>query len=923
MKIFLGALFPANREFIPTLRQPQPNDVATLQNTAGFKQEVRPARRAVFLLFFAQFAITDAISPLTARAETTPSPLPSLSPSPKPSPENLLSLDQLIDAENFRNIMEHADNWAASQIPQTIFNSVSHQGVTLVNAPQFSLNLNFGRDIYDNHTASGSWTIVDQIGVQGGIPLFNTQMLLNGLTNGLNFFIGTNLGVIVSDLRQVTPDGYGAVPNIGDRAAEISRGEHFQNYLQNAQMNSALINTKDELDHLQGIWVKFMNEMGQKVTSFLPADPESYARYAKIWNLFLAPFRLPLTKSLALKLDQNEIISYEGQGAIQSGFGTGWNIDPSGLTAIISAGVSISAYSRGNFRVSILKENGSTVKVKIAKTGNLGTALNAGGNYNPGILDNVIVINSLSNYLKIIPFQLSEGDSQSKTFEVTYQYDLATQAGATAYESAVLGNLKPSDELAMSPQGVWRTSLAETGVIKIDDYQGTTQAHTISNHMQLTFLFTQDELGQVTDTEAALTTASGQKRTLTALARNSKEWSLIFNQFQKYQHNFVVNLDLDLCEKNPAACARFPMQIEGRIDDSDTHQSSLLNYILEVEDSVNQPQMFSRTPEIRDLRTFHHDPLNPFYFYTAGHDLGNSHFYYSLLINPNQVQQFIDYPEQQMWPALERAFRVKSGSWSTESQRWLYGLARAPVTLADFFLNLFQLNWAPGTDLIHADQMERRWKQLKSVTHPVKKAEALTSTFIDPIYGKNMVNLVRTVLTNQEVTYYASGSNRVFGNVTQHGGSTLAFEDLASKLAQAADLKKDPTPEELDPELRVNDLQLSETSQGSVNLRLDTPIAPDSYYIDLTVKDWAQLMLRNKLVYAKVFKNPGLKPGSSEIALNPPSSKGAWNELAAHIQPNTRYLLRIAISKDGKKWGPVNQTEFRLSRNLRPQGPKL
>jgi len=855
------------------------------------------ALRVIFL----QFCINFGMYLNLAKAVNPSYPNPS-----NPTAPNVYDLNQLIGNSNIRNFIERSDN-LGSQIPNLIYNSISHYGVNLISTPSFNLNLNFGRDVYDNKSVFGSYTVVDQIGISEGIPLFNSRTLLPGLMNGLNFYIGTNTGIVVNDVRQVSPSNYSKLPSIEDRAKKIVNGDHYQNFLKTMRVNLG-----KEFEKVQGQWVHFINETGDAVNSFLPNDPESHARYAKIWNMFLTPFRLPLTRAGVAGMEKDEIISYEGQGAVQSGLGTGWNIDPTGLTMALSAGVSVSAFTRGVFRISILKETDSIVKVKVARIGSLGRQWTAGSDAGPGLLDQFVVIRYFTNFFKVLPFQLSQGVEHSSSFEVTYQYDLATQTGTHAYESAVLGNLKPSDEMAITPQGGWRTSLAETGVLRLSDYHGKTQTISTSDTMQLTFLFRQNQSGQVIDTEGVLTSPDGTQRRLTALAQNTKEWNLIFNQFQKYQHNFVVNLDLEKCERDPESCKSFPMQVEGRIDDSDTTQAALLHYILEVEDSVGQQNIFTRSPEIRDLRNFMHDPYHPFYFYHPGHDLGGSHFYYSLNLTPDQVDQFVHYPEDQMWPSLERAFQVSPGSWSTVGSRWMYGLSRAPVTVADLFLNLFQLNWAPGTDLIHADQIWMKWRDIKLASNPVEKAEALAKTFLDPLYSRNMTRLVRGILTDQSVDYYASGNNRVIGSVSREGGTHVGFTDLASQLARSVELKKTPTPEEMDPELQFREFGIQTGTGGDVHLEINTPIVPDSYYVDLTINDWSSFMIKNRLTFAKIFKNPGIAAGKTNLALDPKDTLSEWGELARHLRPNIRYKLRMAISKDGQKWGHVAETDFRL-----------
>jgi hypothetical protein len=847
-------------------------------------------------------------SPAGAVNPSVPNPA-NLNPGIPSQPPPLIGLEKLVGDDAMRSVVDETDD-LGSKIPDVLYGAISHYGVTLFNTPHINGNLSFGRDVFDNRSALGTWTVSDQIGFSFNIPIFSSAPLMPPGLNMINFFIGTNDGIVVTDIRQVTPHGYFQLPPMTESIRQIKENDQFKNFLVHNQSGR------------KAQWMKYFTEAGEKITSFFLRTPQNYARFSSMWNIFLTPFKIPFNKSIFSRLQIGEIITYEGQGSIQSGLGIGWSLDPTSLIGILNAGVSLSAFSRGIYRIAILKTGEFTAKIKVIKTGSLGTQATLGGGYTPGILDNLLIISSLNNQIQVIPIQITYQSALGTSHETTYEYDLQTQTGEQAYESAVLGNFKPSDDLAIAPEGQWRTSTSETGVMRVGNLHSTSHSASLASNMQLGFIYKQKNNAQVNFTECTLTTHDGRKRNHTALAQNSKEWGLIFNQYQKYQHNFLVNLDLDECEKNPASCENFPLHLEGRIDDSATTQAALLHYILEVENALGIPDFFPRSPEIRDLRTFSHDPYHPFYFYHPGHNLGGSHFYYQLKLSETQVRQIIDYPEDQMWPALEQAFQISPGSWSSEPKRWLYAFSRAPVSFVDLFLSLFQMNWKPGTDLVHAENTFQHWKKIKTIKEPKKRAEALVETFFDSIYSKYFPYLIRALLANQEVEYYVSGSNKVFGNITHQGKTRLAFEDLASKLASQIQLKQTTSPEEEDPELQISRLELQETRNGDLQLFLNTPIQPDSFYMDLTLDDWTSLTLINHVIFAKVFKNPGLPKELNPLELNAHDRNSPFTELAYHIKPNTRYLLRFAISKDGKKWGKVSQTHLRaIHQQHRPLHP--
>ena len=162
--------------------------------------------------------------------------------------------------------------------------------------------------------------------------------------------------------------------------------------------------------------------------------------------------------------------------------------------------------------------------------------------------------------------------------------------------------------------------------------------------------------------------------------------------------------------------------------------------------------------------------------------------------------------------------------------------------------------------------------------------------------------------------YSATGTSRAFGSVTRQGGTRIAFEDLASQRAKSVEMNRELTPEEKDSSLLISGLQVREASDGEIKIDINAPVAPEFYYIDLRVDDWSSFMMKSKIIFLKTFANPMLSSNNSSWILSATDQVTGFGDLARHIQPNVRYSMRVALSKDGQKWGRVAETAFRLIR---------
>ena len=814
---------------------------------------------------------------------------------------------EVLEPETYRKLAEFG-----VKLTDVIFNAIHNVDTKIYGSSHFNVGITVNRNVFNNRDAEHTWSVVDKIRIGGGVPIFGASVPLGGGLAQLGFFIGTSAGVEITDMRRVSASRYEHIQP--ERKIEQTfRSQPTYHAWALHQQRRLLSSSQSD----QTRWIPTTDRSGTHHSLvYFPDDGANYARYSELWNLGLVPFKLPLTVDAFHRLEDGEIISYLGEGSIELGASVGWNIDPSGLVGMINAGVSLSTFVRGSYRLSVLRQSESVAQVKVTRVQSQGTQTSVGGGYSPGLIDSVIVINNFKNVLQVYPVQINVGHQQSTVFEVTYEYDLNTLNGRLAYERAVLGSFKSSDDLAINSDGRWKVSLRESGVRRLSNQVNESVIDQFDQNMKLTLAFSMNQHAEVVDTVTTLFTPDGRKRTLTSIARNTKEWRTLFAQYESTQHNFMIRLDLDECEKDPYHCESLSLDYETRIEDSNLTQQNLLYSLLEMENALNKVDLIPRTPLVRDIKNLRRDALQPFFLLQSGHDLGPASLFYQVSLTADQMRQIIDYPQAKMWSALEKAFHVTEGSWSNCFYRFFYYLTRSPVTLIDIPLNLLQVNLAPGTNLAHAQRIYKQWNKLKSLPSIQAQSEALARMFSNAIYGRELTQLVRAVLEGSDVRYRFSASNQAFGQLSEEGQTQLTHQEVSSLKMSNYDLNRSITVEsERNPMMWIYNLAVrhySSQEQG-LFLSLSLPMTPNQIYIDLFSIDSASLIDDYKFMGSKIIRNDGVYiMGHQLFPILPQDPHSPLHGLVSRLKSGAKYQMRMALSHDGIHWGRVSEVLFTL-----------
>jgi hypothetical protein len=729
------------------------------------------------------------------------------------------------------------------------------------------VDLRTQRRVFDNQDILNSWTVIDRLQIQARFPIFSTEVF----GGPIGFSIGVGTGVNVFNIRQTNPLDYGKLESVRQREAEIQ---------------AALASSPSKPEGAKGpIWD-------------IPVDdPQDQARFGKFWNRLLFPLRLPLTAASVSKLSNGEVIAYNASGSVYMGSSVGWNYDNSVLNA--SAGVSISTYVRGEYRISILKESDRFVRLKVTRLGAAGTSENAGGNINPTLLDGYVIIKRLNKFIKVTPFSLNATQELSHSFDVGYRYDLAKPQAREAYEQAVLGQLAFSDELAFDGQGN-ATNAAISGVEKIFSREAKGKRNEISQSFRLGILFKLDHRTSQQTVDAIITFPDGTYRIFQSFVENSVEWRIFWAWYEKLYYKFLVHFD-----NQKQLNGEFPLSLwaEGNIQDSSTSRKELMAYILETENTVGKFGIFPRPPLMAGNVSSSSPDGQP-----TKLNRERSSFFYRIAFSQAQVNQLVNTPASKAWELLESAFQVTPGSWSNPWTRFwkrfggeLLNILTYPLYIADVPVRL-------GNIQGHAKRIHDRWMDVKQATDAKTMAERLGLMFYDRRYSFELMRLLRASMNDQPVAYEVSAYSPVFGRVAETGNSQIFIDDVATRAQREVDFDREtgriPTQ---DREAAITDLRSEALSGSRASLQLYLKSAPKAIYVELYERGfWSWKKTANVLVYT----NGELLAGPNVIILDPAETGSTWFGIAKALKPNTKHRVRLAVNVSGLSWGPAQKTEF-------------
>lgn len=814
--------------------------------------------------------------------------------------------DQRTTVEEWQEPRLRSLSYRSDELASAIFDLIENIRLIDLAVGEGRVSVRVGRRVYDNHDVLGSYTVIDRFRTDFSYPLLSLSEPLGGGFTA-SFSIGGRLGLEWLHIRPVLPNQFERLESPADHAKAVGDALH---------QAPALV-WRPASDNGDGsepaMWTLSGGET-QANQPLLAFDGLTKARYSRLWNLLALPLRTPWGGSGVERLRPGEIISYLGDGRVEIGPSLGVELDIPGIDRLFSASANVRLFVDGAYRISVWREDRHYVQVKVTRLAQFGRGLSLGGATEDLVKGLVLFDHTvLRGKSAVAPFSYSHNALSGRSIDMVYRYDLRNQAAREAFHRAVLGRLGPSERLAGG--AAWREQPLTAAVRRIGrrvtDYRG----HGRSTATRFGLIYRHYHDTSTRDADIRLDLADGGHRAWRSEANNGSRWRWIWGTQERRSYSFRVNIDRD--RLNAGLTDATTLAVSGELLDSSTSASDLYEYIAEAETATGRPRFFPRPPRSFPARPQptglrqRDDHRLPFPPRTTIATFGRSSFFYQVTYDEWQLARFLATPASGRWPAMEVAFGVPPGTWSTPMRRLSFAAGHAPQTLLNLPLYPFNIHLRKGSMLIEAQRAVRLWAEAAHQRDPLRRAALLAELFSTRRSSGEMARLLRVRLAGEPVSYVIQGASYAWGKMREEGVAITAVDPLPERLERRIDFdERGPHPRN-DPRatLTTLDATILDRQRLQVDLTLPDGAVPRALYIRLVEQQpWRLPRTVSELVVAEDGKHVG--PGANRLIID--RRCGYLSAVLAQTTGDRRYELQIAYTLDGRQWGAISSTTFTM-----------
>ena len=555
---------------------------------------------------------------------------------------------------------------------------------------QGKISIGVEREVYNNYDIADTWTVVDFFTVPLTVPLYVSKGYPIG--NGTaKLKLQSSITMETFNIRQVYPrDFKGIKDNSLTSFEDLEKHENkrkdireaFTKVLEDPDLKGLLFGAREAYKVIKDEANQLTAKDQAKFSLWDKNNQELNARYSNFWNLLKGPFKIPLGENAYRRLSKSEVISYSVNGAIELGLSAGFDLSY-GTANTGTTGFGGSVYLLGKYRISILKENNRFAKLKVTRKKEKGRKLFIGSESDDHVLFKGFVIAGkevLDLTESVIPFEISNGKLKTETFDISYRYDLSKKEAKKAFFKAVRGQLKKSSDLS---------TIEDSGVEFIVSSDETGHSTFNKKKIEVMFFFEQGNLATNTITKAKFKLPDGTYKMYSAVNYTEDGYDTLWGHSENKQYKIETTLDPSQFKIKKQGLA---LRFDALLDDSETNSKEYYRYILEVEEFTGQKELFPRVPIYRPIskEDTQNCKMNFHRGSAAGRNCkhkkiplanyGDSRFKYTLGFTREQIEEFINYPKDKMWNAIENSFDIEKGDWSTNSSRFFYYLRNSYAT---------------------------------------------------------------------------------------------------------------------------------------------------------------------------------------------------------------------------------------------------
>jgi hypothetical protein len=850
----------------------------------------------------------------------------------------------------WHSLVEEVDRQVYS-LSNQLFKYIEKFETKIIQADYGVGNVKMSREVRDNQDILNTYTVIDRFSISGRSENLSKEIPINVNNIGAKISLGIGGDFSWMNIRQVSASRFASLPRIdienhnllsyGLTEKELEKikkkkekqlrrikkrekkNEKKEIELYNEERFPKHSSIENKIED-EGGEIYDYNNQGHK-RSWL--DRSFRPRINKIWNPVTMLAKVPYGLNQLLKLEDGELVSYTINGYVSLGASIGWSLIPNErLKGKLSASIGYSTSLRGNYRITVLKENDRFVRVKLTRLNSLGHAVSLNQSatdfefYEGFILFEDSLIeqkNILKQKYSIFPFQFRLGWNYSKIFDIGYRYDLRYPEAQEAFKKSIYGNFKLSDKL----KNRYVEANGDQPVEKLFERHSNKVEKREEKKLSLKIL-NKETIKRQHTLVAQIELPNGNKQILKKVNRTDRNWQAIWGQFERRFHSFTISADKTGFLKDEENSIQ--LIAESNVEDSHTSGKEMHRYMYRIESILGNkdilPELPIKVPRFDRRKRRKKLKKNKFNFKKAQYK--RSQFYFGFNISQKQLEKFIMTHPTKMWGLLEKAFRVKAGSWETFFKRSLYRSKKLPNMILNGPLYLANSYNKKGGDVEIARKIYQKWIKLNSLwlNRPIgfiekskyydKTIRLLSEIFKTKYYDEELFNLIVLALEDEELDYFLVATNNSFDRIQESGRAKTNPEKLLNLTDENMGFERLAGGYRPNYKVNVNSFKVEMLENNQVEVEFDLDHDSKLLFFKLYLTNG----IRSKSLTEFVFLNKGrFKKGKNKLVLNSESFNKLEYELGQFLKKGEFYTLSITSSEDGYSWSRVASRRFRFS----------
>jgi hypothetical protein len=716
---------------------------------------------------------------------------------------------------------------SGSQITNILFDAVDQNAVNFLSTPDARLRGDYQRRVFDNQDVMRTWTVSDSIGFElSGVLGRLSYSLVPGAMTPVNFNLGSGGRFQVTHIRQVA---------------------------------SSTVLPAPEIDGIE--------ELGRTKSRWWEYDPSVGPRFGRVWNPLISIFRIPLSHKGVRKIKDGDLLSYSASGYVSVGVDTGFLP----LTVLkdqldIGASLGMQAFVRGDFRITILKEDSHHVRVRLTRirTRGFGGGVGVQGNRFEVYEGFMVHGKRVGQYkMSVVPFNFRVEQGNSLQSDIGYRFDLKNPEAAEAFEKTLYGNFHVAGELAL------KNSAVELILTRKSKERRVTQ----NLRMGLDWIVRGGRRWEGKDLQVTLQGPDGKKEVFKSSFELSRDWSVFWGDGEKKDFLFTAVLDDSAHDKMQENS--FQLVSEARLEDVRTSGKEMRSYIRDIKSVIGNEKALPDLPVLIPDQDGTEEVEARY---------GRSTFYFGQFFSQAQVEKFIQTPR-------DRAREIALLSFAGIKNRSVRD-ARA------------------GKFLEHWMHLQGVFQKATTRLERLRFLRELREIFQFHSRSVDAMRAVLLALDGQEIDYFITATNSSFGRIQYRGRATTNAERLLQLADDTLGFENRVGRVQSNPNGVIKDFKAEQLPDHSLKLSFVLP--KDARYLFFRVlrtSGWKKVKNLREFIYHNDSRFP---EGPHSWILRPDSTDPLESGLYRTFADKDYYTLQMSASSDHQSWGRVVSGRFRF-----------